>query len=127
MASLVGETVARNHVKAVETSKMGTRELAYFQVDMNVDAETNYTDSNSVYAQAIKGIQTVVEIYAVGKPNGQEFTVIAASDTAPRDSGDTIANGLRNSVIEAAINNATGASCRVFDGLLDGWSITNDC
>lgn len=138
MATLVGAggtiaggtgstTFARNFEKAVETSKMGTRELAYFQVDMNTDVETNYTDPTSLFAQAVKGLQQVVEIYAVGRPNGQEFTVIAASDTAPRDSGDSVANGLRNSILEAAVDAATGASCSVFDGLLNGWNIENDC
>lgn len=127
MANLIGTDFARNYVKAVETSQMGTRELAYFQVDMNTDVETNYTNSNSLFAQAIRGLQTVVEIYAIGRPNGQQFTVIAASDTAPRDSGDSIGNGNRNSILEDAVNAATGASCAVFDGLLNGWSIENDC
>ena len=44
MPSLVGTTIARNYVKAVETSKMGTRELAFFQVDMNTDVTTGYTN-----------------------------------------------------------------------------------
>ena len=127
MANLIGTNFARNYVKAAATTTMGTRELAFFQVDMNTDVETNYTASNSLYAQAIKGLQTVVEIYAIGRPNGSNFTVIAASDTAPRDNGDTVADGNRNSILEDAIDAATGESSRVFDGLLTGWNIENDC
>jgi hypothetical protein len=127
MPSLVGTTIARNYVKAVETSKMGTRELAFFQVDMNTDVATGYTDSDSLYAKAVKGIQTVVETYAVGVPNGEWFTVVAAADTATFDSGESNGDGNRNSKIEAAINEATGESCRVFNGKLEGDAITNDC
>jgi len=127
MADLTGTSFARNYVKAAATSTMGTRELAYFQVDMNTDVETNYTDSNSLYAQAIRGLQTVVELYAIGIPNGQEFTVIAAADTAPYDSGDAPGDGNRNAKLEAVVNAATGESSRIFNGLLNGWNIENDC
>jgi hypothetical protein len=127
MANLVGTDFARNYVKAVETSQMGTRQLAFFQVDMNTDVETNYTNSNSLYAQAIRGLQTVVELYAIGKPNGSNFTVIVAADTAPYDSGDVPGDGNRNSILEDAVDAATGESSRIFDGLLNGWNIENDC
>ncbi len=127
MANLIGTDFARNYVKAVETSQMGTRQLAFFQVDMNTDVETNYTNSNSLYAQAIRGLQTLVELYAIGKPNGSNFTVIAAADTAPYDSGDVPGDGNRNSILENAVDAATGESSRIFNGLLNGWSIENDC
>jgi len=127
MANLVGTTAAANYLKARETTQLGTRRLAFFQVDMNTDVATNYTDSDSLFSKAIRGLQTVTEIYAIGVPNNQNFTVVAAADTASYDEGDTTGNGLRNSKLEAAINEATGASSVVFDGLLRGWNIENDC
>jgi hypothetical protein len=127
MATLVGETTARHYEKAVQTSLMGTRELAYIQVDMNTDVATDYTEPNSLYAKAIKGLQAAIEIYAVGRPSGTYFTVIAASDTLPRDPGDYLADGDRNSILEDAVDAATGANSRVFDGILTGWNIDNDC
>jgi len=127
MPSLVGETTARHYEKAVETSLMGTRQLAYIQVDMGTDVATDYTEPNSLYAKAIKGLQTTIELYAVGAPSGEKFTVIAATDTLPRDSGDYLADGDRNSILEDAVDAATGANSRVFDGILQGWNIDNDC
>jgi hypothetical protein len=127
MANLVGSSVATNYLKARETTQMGTRNLAFFQVDMNTDVETNYTNSDSLYAKAIRGLQMRVELYGIGLPNGSNFTVIASADTAPFDSGDTAGDGNRNSVLEDAVDAATGASSRVFNGRLNGWSIENDC
>jgi hypothetical protein len=127
MANLVGTTLAQNYQKAKETTLMGTRNLAFFQVDMNTDVETDYTNPNSLFAKAIRGLQMRVELYGIGVPNGQEFTVIASADTAPFDAGDTAGDGNRNSVLEDAIDEATGASSRVFNGNLNGWNIENDC
>lgn len=126
MANLIGTSIARNYAKAREISQMGTRELAFFQVDLSGVA-TDYTDSDSLFAKAIRGLETVVELYSIGTPSGNYFTVIAAADTAPFDAGSSNGDGTSNSILEAAVDAATGGSCSVYNGLLTGWSIDNDC
>ena len=126
MANLVGTSIARNYLKAVETTNMGTRKLAFFQVELS-GVHTNYTDSNSLFAKAVRGLETVIEIYGVGVPSSNQFTVIASDDTAPRPAGHTTGDGARNSILEAAVDAATGGSSSVWDGLLTGWNIANDC
>ena len=126
MANLVGTSIARNYVKADATTQMGTRELAFFQVEIS-GASTNYQDSDSTYSKAIRGLQTVVELYGVGRPSGNQFVVIASADTAPFDSGESNGDGNRNAKIEAAVNAATGGSSTVWNALLNGWNLENDC
>ena len=109
MANLVGTSIARNYLKAVETTNMGTRKLAFFQVELS-GVHTNYTDSNSLFAKAVRGLETVIEIYGVGVPSSNQFTVIASDDTAPRPAGHSTADGERNSILEAAVDAATGGS-----------------
>ena len=80
-----------------------------------------------MFAKAVRGLETVVEIYGVGIPESNNFTVIASDDTAPRPAGHTTGDGARNSILEAAVDAATGGSSNVWDGLLTGWNIANDC
>ena len=127
MANLVGTTVAENYLKARETTTMGTRDLAFFQVDMGTDVETNYTNSDSLFAKAIRGLQQRVELYAIGTPNGNWFTVVASSTTAPMGEGQVAQDGDRVSDIESAINDAAGVDCAVWNALLNGSNLENNC
>lgn len=126
MANLVGTAVAQNYLKAVETTQMGTRQLAFFQVRIS-GASTNYTDSDSTFAKAIRGMQSVVEIYGISRPSGDEFTVIASADTAPFPANRSNGDGNRNSILEDAVDAATGGSSTIFNGLFRGFTIENDC
>lgn len=127
MANLVGTTLAQNYQKAKETTLMGTRNLAFFQVDMNTDVETDYTNPNSLFAKAIRGLQMRCELYGIGKPNGNYFTVIASAETAPFDAGESAGDQNANTILKAAVDASTGESCSVFNGELLGWNIENDC
>ena len=127
MPSLIGTAVAANYAKAQPSTQFGTRELLFLQVDMGGDVETGYTASDSLYAKAIRGLQTTVELYGVGTPNGNWFTAIASANTAPLNAGQAVADGGRVTAIENAINAAAGVSCSVFNGFLNGSNIENDC
>lgn len=126
MADLVGTTIARNYLKAVETSKMGTRELAVVVVDMNTDVTTDYTDSNSLFAQAVRSLQTVVEMYAVFAPSGNIFTMLVAADTLPQDEGESAGDGNRISGVSTVVSDATGESVDVWNASIDGDNINYD-
>jgi len=128
MANLTGTDLAVNYQKTQPTTTMGTRNLAFFQVDMQQDVETNYLLPNSLYSKAIRGLQQSIELYGIGKPDGYWFTVIASAETAPFPSNRAAADQQRNSLLEDAINATTGlTSVRVWDGELVGYSIVNDC
>ena len=128
MPTLVGTSIAANHAKAVETSQLGTRRLVYFVIDMGVDTESNYTDSNSLYSKAVRAIQTVSEIYSVGKPNGNEFTVAVAFDTVATDAQDELdQNYGTNGVMEAIIDEACSVTCNVYNATFDGSNLEFNC
>lgn len=127
MPSLVGTSAAANYLKASPTTKMGTRELLFLQIDMNTDVETGYTDSNSLYAKAIRGLELVCEVYAIGTPNGNWFTAVVAADTAPLNANQAPQDGSRVTAIETAVNSATSASSNVWNAFLNGSNIENDC
>ena len=83
MADLTGTDFSRNYEKAQPSSLFGTRELAYLSINMTEPVDANYLNSGSLYERAIKALQQRVEIYAVGKPEGCWFVVIASATTLP--------------------------------------------
>jgi hypothetical protein len=128
MPTLVGSSIAANHAKALETSQLGTRRQVFFMVDMGVDVETNYTDSDSLYSKAVRAIQTVAEIYTVGKPSSQNFIVSVAFETVPTDSPDDLdTNQGTNGVLEEVIDEACATSCDVYNAHLNGNDVEYDC
>jgi hypothetical protein len=127
MPSLFGTTVAANYgrMTAQETygvgqqfSNFGTRQVRFVKVVIsggsNNDltkgsdgATGSYSDSLSLFALAIRGIQQYAEIYYVGTPVATGF-VIAVSDDTDNDNdaaNGNISNG-GNGLIEAAVNAA---------------------
>jgi hypothetical protein len=127
MPSLIGTPVAANYAKAQPSTTFGTRELLFLQVDMNTDVQTGYTDSDSLYAKAIRGLQTQVELYGVGTPQGNWFVAIASSNTAPLNDGQGIADGNRVGRLEDAIDDTAGVSCNVWNSRLRGDNLENNC
>lgn len=128
MPTLVGTSVAANHAKAVETSQLGTRRQAFFMVDMGTDVTTNYTDSDSVYSKAVRAIQTVAEIYTVGKPSGENFIVSVAFDTVATDNPTEMdTNSGTNGLLEDAIDAACATTCSVYNMQMVGNDLEYDC
>jgi hypothetical protein len=94
MPSLIGvggaTGIAANYLKASPSTKFGTRELVHALITIdNVNLYTNSDLSDSNFSQAIRAIQTIAEIYAVGTPADNEgsstFTVILSADTLADD------------------------------------------
>lgn len=109
MPSLIGTTVTANYLKTAPTTQFGTRALRILKVvannagDSDIDftaqkyavtgATTgaytgSYTDSASYYSVAVRAIQTVAEIYAIGQPDATSFIAVVAYDTN-NDSDDS--------------------------------------
>lgn len=127
MPSLIGTPVAANYQKAQPSTMFGTRELAFLQINLDGNVESGYTNSDSLYAQAIRGLQSVCELYAVGTPNGSWFTAVVAATTAPYNNGQHAQDGNTVSAIENAISATTDTSCTVWNARLNGANIENNC
>ena len=127
MPDLYSSDLGLNARKTVDTSKFGTRELSFHQVQMGADVYTNYTSSNSLFFKAVRALQEQVEIYTVGTPQGNDFTVVIAADTCPYDNGESNADGNRNARLEGIIDAACGTSCTVWNSKLRGDYLDNDC
>ena len=122
-----GETFGHNARKTVDTSKFGTRELSFHQIEMGTDVATGYTAANSVFYRAVRALQEQVEIYTVGTPQGNNFTVVIAADTCPYDNGESNGDGSRNARLEGIIDAACGTECTVWTSKLYGDFLDNDC
>ena len=107
-------------------TNFATRKLAFVVVDMNTDVATDYNTIGSLFQRAVQGIQQIAEIYALGQPSGQYFTVVLSDDTLPYGDGEEIADGGNNSPLEDAINEATGASCTAWNANLNGDNLSYD-
>lgn len=123
MPSLVGTTIARNYEKAIETSKMGTRDVAFYVITAVDNVEVDYTDPGSVFQKAVQGVQQVAEMYAVFPPASGDFVVMVAADTLP-DHADF---GGESLALRTAVRAATGDSnARAYRWEISGDSTSYD-
>jgi hypothetical protein len=125
MPSLIGSTgydgtvntgVAANYLKTTPTTKFGTRQLAFFNVDVT-SIESNFTDPASLYTRVVRTIQQIAEIYAIGEPTSNGFFLIVSADTLgdnskldPTDTTPTQAEALAATLIAAGFSSATVVS-----------------
>jgi hypothetical protein len=102
--------VSDNWQKASPSTTFGTPALDFYVVDMgtDVEGEGDWADSNSLFAKAVRGVQLVANLYFVGKPNGNYFTVAVASGTCP-DRNPGAISGV-NATLTARVNEASGIS-----------------
>lgn len=111
MPSVIGTIVTSNYLKAGASTKFGTRELAFFSVDMksnvvteSADPYTGLYESDSLFSKAIRAIQQNAEVYGVGEPSGHFFTVIVAINTA----ADNVEDRNFAWTLQDAVRNGTG-------------------
>jgi hypothetical protein len=117
--------ISDNWQKAAPSIKFGTPELDFYVVDLGTDVETDYELSNSLFSQAVRGIQLVANLYMVGTPSGNSFTIAVARGTCPGSNPGAITG--TNSFLQDAVDAATGESSSVYYAAFDGASfIYND-
>lgn len=108
-------------------TNFATRKLAFVVVDMNADVETDFDQIGSLYQKAVEGIQQIAEIYALGQPNGNRFTVILSDDTLPYDDGQAAYDGGENSPLSRAIRTTSGqGSAWAWNASLNGDNLNYD-
>lgn len=123
MPSLIGTPVAANYAKTQPSSTLGTRELAFFVVDMNDEASfrgegDEHLASDSTFSKAVRGLQLNTELFLIGEPSSNRFTVLAAKDTAPFGEGQSAGDGSRNAILSAAVSEAAGVNIDVWNAYL---------
>lgn len=116
--------VSDNWQKAQPSTTFGTPALDFYVVDIGADVATNYGNSNSLFAKAVRGIQLVANLYMVGQPSGQSFTIAVASGTCPGRNPGAITG--TNSALEAAINEAAGVECSVYYAAFNGTQLVSN-
>lgn len=118
MADLTGTTVAANYLKASPSTQFGTRAISFYSV-AGTGFNTNYSDSDSNFAKAVRAIETIAEVYLLGTPASAGFVVGIATDTANAyvsSNGDTDVAA----AIDAVVTNATSISTTVTAKTLTG-------
>jgi hypothetical protein len=118
--------ISDNWQKAAPSTRFGTPELAFFAIDAGTDIETNWDQSNSMYAKVVRGIQLTSTLYVLGKPNGNWVTVATNLNTTPFGEGESAGNGGTNSKLKASIDSAAGTNCTVWNAELNGGGLNYD-
>jgi hypothetical protein len=106
-----GITVSANYLKTKPNTRFSTRQLTFFDVQVNGCQDSPY-DTDSLYSQAVRGVQVAAEVYVVGEPASDHFMVVVASDTAtdPHEN-DYDGDGTVNNMAQS-LQTAIGAICQ---------------
>ncbi len=102
--------VSDNWQKAAPSTTFGTPAIDFYVVDMgtDVEGEGDWAASDSLFAKAVRGVQLVANLYFVGKPSGNYFTVGVVSNTCPDRNPGAISGS--NATLTARVNEACGIS-----------------
>jgi hypothetical protein len=124
MPSTIGTLVTANYLQARPTTRISTRQLAFFRITLT-GIHTNYEASDSDFSQVVRGVQAVAEVFAIGRPVANDLIVVVGADTTSGE--NTQINDLAQTMT-TAINNSTGGSATVDEVWLwgDTFATVND-
>ena len=102
--------VTANYLVTKPSTRFSTRQLAFVEVEVT-GCHTDAYLADSVYSRAVRGVQTVAEVYAVGTPVTNKFMVVIAQDTdASTDLNDVDAGANnRAQAFEDAVRASVGS------------------
>jgi hypothetical protein len=103
--------ITANYLKTKPSTRFSTRQLAFVEIEVT-GCHTNYANPDSLYSRAVRGVQAVAEIFAVGAPATNKFMVVIAQDTdGASDTADINAaiNGNAQSMEEAVRASVQGS------------------
>lgn len=121
-----------NGLKTQPSSTFGTPELEFIVVTITdseantFNAEGEYADSNSAYSKAVRGLQTVGEVFAVFEPSADRFTAIMHSNTLPKDDGETAGDGGANNLLTDILSDVVGFAVVAWAAELTGDNLNYD-
>jgi hypothetical protein len=78
--------VTANYLVAKPSTRFATRQLQFVEIEVT-GCHTNPYLADSLYSRAVRGVQAVAEVYAVGRPSTNKFMVVIAQDTDGADNG----------------------------------------
>jgi hypothetical protein len=100
-------------------SNFGTRQLAWFKVELaDLNNADNFTNADSVFAKAVRGLQLNTEVYFISKPvstTTDYFVVAVTADTTPdnsNDGADTV-SPTQAELVKRIVDRATEATSTV--------------
>jgi hypothetical protein len=97
-------------------SQFGTRQLALLKINhaaAGTFTAATFGDADSATAKAIRGLQTMAEVWFVTRIDDNNLGVIVSADTVTNGdtkSGGAVDSGTGYGLVEAAINASTGYS-----------------
>jgi len=115
-------TVGANYLKAAVTypnssstaanpfSQFGTRELAWYKVTSCTGVGTNPGNADSVFAQALRGVANVAELF-YAYATAANVLIIAIADNT--NEGGGVGNTANDVTLKEAIDAATGLTTTV--------------
>lgn len=98
--------ITANYLKTKPSTRFSTRQLAFVEIEVT-GCHTNPYLTDSLYSRAVRGVQAVAEVYAVGAPSANKFMVVIAQDTDGADNTNDINIGSDNA---QSMQNAVSAS-----------------
>jgi len=127
MPSLISTTLGNNYRKMTPQttyggeyySNFGTRQLAWFKVALaNVHDNGFDTTVDSLFAQAVRGLQLNTEVYFISTPSNASpdyFVVAVAADTTGDNSKENESDGspTQAELIKAIVDRATAGNSTV--------------
>ena len=87
--------ITANYLVAKPSTRFSTRQLQFVEVEVT-GCHTNPYLPDSLYSKAVRGVQAVAEVYAVGRPSANKFMVVIAQDTDGADDGHGDVNAGNN-------------------------------
>jgi len=119
-----------NWQKAQPSTTLGTPALDFYVINFSENIEevdigegnmqSVWQESNSTYAKAIRGIQMIADLYMVGPPQNNSFTIVVASNSHPGSNPGSYRT--ENSYLSNAITEATGLPCDAYHAAFNGSS-----
>jgi hypothetical protein len=79
--------ITANYLKTKPSTRFSTRQLAFVEIEVT-GCHTDYATPDSLYSRAVRGVQAVAEVYAVGTPAVNKFMVVIAQDTDGADNNN---------------------------------------
>ena len=88
--------ITANYLVAKPSTRFSTRQLQFVEIEVTGCHTSPYV-TDSLYSRAVRGVQAVAEVYAVGRPSANKFMVVIAQDTDGADDVNDIDLGSANS------------------------------
>jgi len=110
------------------TTTLGTPELAALVIiiDGTFNSEGEYLDQDSNFNKAVRGLQSVADVYAVFKPSSDRFVALVRNGTLPYPAGQEKDDGNNNTLVASAVSAAVGAPINAWNAEISGTNFNFD-